>query len=203
MTPYSTGTWGSRCDGDGGRRGRHRLPRTGRARRAHRRATAAARSGDGACCRTARCAASTAASPCSEIAHTWYRRPQDLPPDVDPGGLEVTSGYKPQRDTGTFSYAAPCRGGRGRSRPRRRRDPRLRHRRGRRRAGQSDGGRRPDLWRPRAGHRHRAVRGDAVRRVRPAARVDACRLSAAGRRPKCRRRGSITWRRRRPTPSSA
>ena len=41
-----------------------------------------------------------------EIAYTWYRRPQDLPPDVDPGGLEVTSGYKPQRDSGTFSYAA-------------------------------------------------------------------------------------------------
>jgi carbon-monoxide dehydrogenase large subunit len=42
----------------------------------------------------------------SEIAHTWYRRPQDLPPDVDPGGLEATIGYKPQRDSGTFSYAA-------------------------------------------------------------------------------------------------
>jgi len=41
-----------------------------------------------------------------EIAHTWYRRPQDLPVDVDPAGLEVTSGYKPQRDSGTFSYAA-------------------------------------------------------------------------------------------------
>ncbi len=41
-----------------------------------------------------------------EIAYTWYRRPQDLPPDVDPGGLEATSGYKPQRDSGTFSYAA-------------------------------------------------------------------------------------------------
>jgi carbon-monoxide dehydrogenase large subunit len=41
-----------------------------------------------------------------EIAHTWYRRPQDLPPDVDPGGLEATIGYKPRRDTGTFSYAA-------------------------------------------------------------------------------------------------
>jgi len=42
----------------------------------------------------------------AEIAHTWYRRPQDLPGDVDPGGLEVTSGYKPRRDSGTFSYAA-------------------------------------------------------------------------------------------------
>ena len=42
----------------------------------------------------------------AEIAHTWYRRPQDLPPDVDPGGLEATTGYKPLRDSGTFSYAA-------------------------------------------------------------------------------------------------
>jgi carbon-monoxide dehydrogenase large subunit len=42
----------------------------------------------------------------AEIAHTWYRRPQDLPADVDPAGLEAISGYKPQRDSGTFSYAA-------------------------------------------------------------------------------------------------
>ena len=41
----------------------------------------------------------------AEIAHTWYRRPQDLPADVDPGGLELTGGYKPRRDSGTFSYA--------------------------------------------------------------------------------------------------
>ncbi len=42
----------------------------------------------------------------AEVARTWYRRPQDLPGDVDPGGLEVTAGYKAKRDTGTFSYAA-------------------------------------------------------------------------------------------------
>jgi carbon-monoxide dehydrogenase large subunit len=42
----------------------------------------------------------------AEVARTWYRRPQDLPGDVDPGGLEVTAGYKAGRDTGTFSYAA-------------------------------------------------------------------------------------------------
>ncbi|WGF91036.1 xanthine dehydrogenase family protein molybdopterin-binding subunit (plasmid) [Marinivivus vitaminiproducens] len=42
----------------------------------------------------------------AEIAHVWYRRPQDLPDDIDPGGLEVTAGYKPERDSGTFSYAA-------------------------------------------------------------------------------------------------
>src|SRR5436305_14353565 len=41
-----------------------------------------------------------------EIAHTWYRRPQDLPADVDPGGLEVTAGYKPERDSAACSYAA-------------------------------------------------------------------------------------------------
>ncbi len=40
------------------------------------------------------------------IARTWYRRPQDLPADVDAGGLEATSGYAPARDSGTFSYAA-------------------------------------------------------------------------------------------------
>lgn len=41
-----------------------------------------------------------------QVARIWYRRPQDLPADVDPHGLEVTAGYKPQRDSGTFSYAA-------------------------------------------------------------------------------------------------
>jgi carbon-monoxide dehydrogenase large subunit len=42
----------------------------------------------------------------AEVARTWYRRPQDLPPDLNPGGLELTAGYKAKRDTGTFSYAA-------------------------------------------------------------------------------------------------
>lgn len=39
-----------------------------------------------------------------QIAHTWYLRPQDLPVDVDPGGLEVTEGYRMVRDSGTFGY---------------------------------------------------------------------------------------------------
>jgi len=42
----------------------------------------------------------------ADVARTWYRRPQDLPGEVDAGGLEVTIGYKAGRDTGTFSYAA-------------------------------------------------------------------------------------------------
>ena len=40
-----------------------------------------------------------------EIAHVWYRKPQLLPADVDPAGLEATAGYKAKVDTGTFSYA--------------------------------------------------------------------------------------------------
>jgi aerobic carbon-monoxide dehydrogenase large subunit len=40
-----------------------------------------------------------------EIAQAWYLQPQNLPSDVDPGGLEVTAGYRAARDSGTFSYA--------------------------------------------------------------------------------------------------
>jgi carbon-monoxide dehydrogenase large subunit len=40
-----------------------------------------------------------------EVASTWYLRPQNLPPGVDEGGLEVTAGYSAARDSGTFSYA--------------------------------------------------------------------------------------------------
>jgi len=41
----------------------------------------------------------------SEVAHVWYRKPQLLPADIDPAGLEATAGYKAKVDTGTFSYA--------------------------------------------------------------------------------------------------
>ena len=43
--------------------------------------------------------------PLAEVAHVWYRKPQLLPADVDPAGLEATAGYKAKVDTGTFSYA--------------------------------------------------------------------------------------------------
>ncbi len=42
----------------------------------------------------------------AEIAKVWYLRPEQLPDDVDPGGLEATVGYKPKVDTGAFSYAS-------------------------------------------------------------------------------------------------
>ena len=41
----------------------------------------------------------------AEVARLWYRTPQHLPAGIDPAGLEVTGGYKPLRDSGTFSYA--------------------------------------------------------------------------------------------------
>ncbi|MEO1198595.1 MAG: xanthine dehydrogenase family protein molybdopterin-binding subunit [Pseudomonadota bacterium] len=41
----------------------------------------------------------------SDIAHAWYLRPDQLPDDVNTAGLEVTQGYKPDVDTGVFTYA--------------------------------------------------------------------------------------------------
>ena len=40
-----------------------------------------------------------------EVARCWYLQPQDLPPGVDRGGLEVIEGYRAGSDLGTFSYA--------------------------------------------------------------------------------------------------
>ena len=41
-----------------------------------------------------------------EVAQAWYVRPERLPKDVDRGGLEVSTAYRPQVDTGAFSYAS-------------------------------------------------------------------------------------------------
>ena len=40
-----------------------------------------------------------------DIARAWYLRPDQLPDDVDTLGLEVTEGYKPEVDSGVFTYA--------------------------------------------------------------------------------------------------
>ena len=42
----------------------------------------------------------------AKIANAWFINPQLLPADVDPSGLEVSIGYKPKVDTGSFSYAS-------------------------------------------------------------------------------------------------
>jgi carbon-monoxide dehydrogenase large subunit len=106
LTPYSTGTWGSRC-----------MVMSGGA-------VAAACKDIGE--RVKHIAAHLLGAPASElqlrdgevglersdkrmtlaeVAHTWYRQPQLLPPDVHTSGLETVVGYKAQVDTGTFSYA--------------------------------------------------------------------------------------------------
>ena len=104
-TPYSTGTWGSRCavmaggavaaacDTLAGRLcliGAHLL-----------------QSGpESVVLAEGEVRGPNGAVSIGDVSRTWYRRPQDLPPDVAPEGLEITQGYKPLRDSGTFSYAA-------------------------------------------------------------------------------------------------
>ena len=104
MTPYSTGTWGSRSMVmAGGAVGTACTELAERARRIGAKLLqldpAAVELRDGRVCGL------NSSVGLSEIAYAWYRRPQDLPGDVDPVGLETTSGYKPVRDSGTFSYA--------------------------------------------------------------------------------------------------
>ena len=43
--------------------------------------------------------------PFSEIGRVWYLNPDELPGDVDMGGVEAVMGYRPDPDHGTFSYA--------------------------------------------------------------------------------------------------
>ena len=105
MTPYSTGTWGSRA-----------LVMAGGAVAAACREIAdrATRIGarliqarpEDARFENGRVLGPTGEVSLATIARTFYRRPQDLPADIDSGGLEATSGYRPIRDSGVFSYAA-------------------------------------------------------------------------------------------------
>ena len=103
LTPYSTGTWGSRCDGHGGRRRRRGLPQLGERVRRDRRRAAAGPAADVGCAEGGWSRAGGASpsprwrAPGIARRRTCRRR--------RPGGLEVTAGYRPKRDTGTFSYA--------------------------------------------------------------------------------------------------
>jgi aerobic carbon-monoxide dehydrogenase large subunit len=104
-TPYSTGTWGSRCAIMSGGAVAEACEQLGQrvkqigAKLLQARADEV-RLNDG----FVEGPRGRVAVP--DIARTWYRRPQDLPFDADPAGLEITAGYKAKRDTGTFSYAA-------------------------------------------------------------------------------------------------
>ena len=105
LTPYSTGTWGSRCMVMAG--GAVSLACQEIARRA---AVIGAwlmkTDASHVSVRDGMVASPTGSVTLQEVAHVWYLRPQDLPAQVNPGGLEFTSGYKPARDSGTFSYGA-------------------------------------------------------------------------------------------------
>jgi carbon-monoxide dehydrogenase large subunit len=110
LTPYSTGTWGSRCAIMSG--GAVAAACEQLAARVKRLGATLLQADPGTVQLTdGMVTAGRGRIPVAEVARTWYRRPQDLPTQdlpgaADPGGLEVTAGYKAKRDTGTFSYAA-------------------------------------------------------------------------------------------------
>ena len=181
LTPYSTGTWGSRCAVMAGGAVAAACEELAAKDRRNRRASVAGaariRSASTAATRVGAAAASVGIA---EVARTWYLRPQDLPAGVAP---RRAGGHQRLQGGARFRHVQLCRTRRaGGSRygigcgP----HPRLRDRRGWRRTAQSDDRRRPGARRAGAGDRHRAVRGDAVRRRRPAARLHARRLYAAG-----------------------
>jgi len=105
MTPYSTGTWGSRC-----------MVMAGGAVSVACKEIAARAAKIGAqflqaevkdvVVKGGEVVGPNGSVPLSEIARTWYLKPQNLPPGVDMGGMEATIGYRPAPDSGTFSYAA-------------------------------------------------------------------------------------------------
>ena len=103
-TPYSTSTWGSRSMVHGGG-AVARASRILAKRSAHIGAwllqtdVANVKVADG------KVIAGDSSIALREIARTWYLQPQNLPPDVDTGGLDVTAGYRAERDSGTFAYA--------------------------------------------------------------------------------------------------
>ena len=103
-TPYSTGTWGSRCivmaGGAVSAASEQLAGRIGKIA-AH---LIQARPEDVILSDGFARAGGSEIS-IEEVARAWYRAPQLLPDDVDPRGLEVTAGYKTVKDTGTFSYA--------------------------------------------------------------------------------------------------
>jgi len=104
LTPYSTGTWGSRCAVMAG--GAVAAACRALAERAKRIGARLLQTNPGSVSVAGGQVMGPAGSvSLAEVARVWYRAPQNLPDDVDPGGLEVTVGYKPLRDTGTFSYA--------------------------------------------------------------------------------------------------
>ena len=104
LTPYSTGTWGSRSMVMSGGAVANACDELAR-RVSHIGATLLQCSEDTVVLRDGAVQGTGRSISLAEIARTWYLKPQDLDSRVNPAGLEVTAGYKPQKDSGTFSYA--------------------------------------------------------------------------------------------------
>lgn len=104
MTPYSTGTWGSRSAVMAGGAVANACEKLGeRVKRIGAHLLQAPI--EAVAIRDAEVVGPGGSVSFKEIAATWYLKPQNLPADVDPGGLDLVDGYRPTVDTGTFSYA--------------------------------------------------------------------------------------------------
>jgi carbon-monoxide dehydrogenase large subunit len=103
-TPYSTSTWGSRSMVHGGG-AVARASRILAKRAAHIGAWLLQTDVANVSVADGKVIAGDSSITLREIARTWYLQPQNLPPDVDTGGLDVTAGYRAERDSGTFAYA--------------------------------------------------------------------------------------------------
>jgi carbon-monoxide dehydrogenase large subunit len=104
VTPYSTGTWGSRsivmaggAVGQAARELKQRMLKIG--------AWLLKEPLDAVRWENGAVVGMQGRRTIADVARTWYLAPQLLPPDVDPRGLEVSTSYQAKRDTGTFSYA--------------------------------------------------------------------------------------------------
>jgi carbon-monoxide dehydrogenase large subunit len=105
MTPYSTGTWGSRCMVMAG--GAVSMACKEIARRAAKIGAQFLQAEErDVAVKGGEVVGPNGSVSLSEVARTWYLKPQNLPPGVDMGGMEATIGYRPAPDSGTFSYAA-------------------------------------------------------------------------------------------------
>jgi aerobic carbon-monoxide dehydrogenase large subunit len=104
LTPYSTGTWGSRCMVMAG--GAVSMACKEIAKRAAKIGAQLLQADVSAVAVSGGMVVGAQGSiTLGEIARTWYLQPHNLPNNVDLGGLEATIGYRPAPDTGTFSYA--------------------------------------------------------------------------------------------------
>jgi carbon-monoxide dehydrogenase large subunit len=103
-TPYSTSTWGSRCMVHGGG-AVARASRLLAARAAHIGAWLLQTDVANVHVANGKVIAGSSSVTLREVARVWYLQPQNLPADVDTGGLDVTAGYRAARDSGTFTYA--------------------------------------------------------------------------------------------------